>query len=64
VLEKEPGNAFGLFYLAEMFASQGQKEAAEAHWQTIADQYPGTEIAKMAEQRIHEVIHSQESGSN
>lgn len=64
VLDKEPTYAFGLFYLGEIYASTGNKDQAEENWQRIIDNYPGTEVADMAQQRIHEVAHNETSGSN
>ncbi|MCG8608035.1 tetratricopeptide repeat protein [bacterium] len=63
VLSKEPDYAFALFYLGDILAGSGEVEAAETHWKRILEKYPNTEIAKMAEQRIHELSHTN-SGSN
>ncbi|MFQ5751754.1 MAG: tetratricopeptide repeat protein [bacterium] len=53
VLDKEPTYAFALFYLGEIYASSGNMEEASKNWKLIQEQYPNSEIAKMAEQRIH-----------
>jgi cytochrome c-type biogenesis protein CcmH/NrfG len=63
VLNKEPDYAFALFYLGDVLAGSGEVETAETHWKRILEKYPNTEIAKMAEQRIHELTHA-DSGSN
>ncbi|MFQ5676846.1 MAG: zinc-ribbon domain-containing protein [bacterium] len=56
VLAKEPTNAFALHYLAEIYSSMHKHDEAGALWQKIVDAYPGTEMAKMAEQRIQESL--------
>ena len=54
VLDKEPTNAFGLHYLAEIYASMHEHDKATGYWQQIIAHYPGTEIAKVAEKRLKE----------
>ncbi|RMF67872.1 MAG: zinc-ribbon domain-containing protein [Calditrichaeota bacterium] len=61
VLDKEPTYFFALFYLGEIHASLGHKKLAEQYWQKIVDTYPGTEWAKTAQQRIHDVLHPGEN---
>ncbi|NIR49560.1 tetratricopeptide repeat protein [candidate division KSB1 bacterium] len=58
ILQEEPTHAFALFYLAEIYASSGEMKVAEEHWNKIIDHYPNTEIANMAQQRIHEYKHT------
>lgn len=60
VLEKEPTNDLGLFVLAEIESSLQNHESAESYWQKIIELYPDTEIAKVAQQRIHETVHEGE----
>jgi len=57
VLTEEPTNAFALHYLAEIQSSLHNHEEAEKLWQKIIATYPDTEIAKGAQQRIHETMH-------
>ncbi len=57
VLTEEPTNAFALHYLAEIQSSLHNHEEAEKLWQKIIAAYPNTEMAKVAEQRIHETMH-------
>ena len=57
VLTEEPTNAFALHYLAEIQSSLHNHEEAEKSWQKIIAAYPNTEMAKVAEQRIHETMH-------
>ncbi|MFQ5709951.1 MAG: tetratricopeptide repeat protein [bacterium] len=64
VLDKEPTYAFGLYYLGEIYSSSGKKEEAVANWQKIVHTYPGTEIANMAQKRIHEVQNADSSTLN
>ncbi|MFQ5651025.1 MAG: tetratricopeptide repeat protein [bacterium] len=52
VLDREPTYAFGLHYMAEILASIHNHEEAEKYWRQIIEHYPGTEMAKVAEQRI------------
>ncbi|MFQ5604935.1 MAG: zinc-ribbon domain-containing protein [bacterium] len=59
VLVKDPTYSFALFYLGEIYASTGNKEDASKNWQLIVQHYPNTEVAKMAEQRIHELTHTE-----
>lgn len=54
ILDKEPGYAFALHYLAEIYASQHEHDKATQYWQKIIKLYPGTEMAKVAEKRIQE----------
>lgn len=54
VLDKEPTYAFALHYMGEIQASLHNHEEAEKYWQRIIVHYPGTEMAKIAEQRIQE----------
>jgi len=57
VLSEEPTHAFALFYLASIHEQLQHKEMAGELWQKIVDNYPGTEMAQVAEQRIHELTH-------
>lgn len=57
VLSEEPTHAFALFYLASIHEQLQHKEMAGDLWQKIVDNYPGTEMAQVAEQRIHELTH-------
>lgn len=57
VLEEEPTHAFALFYLASIHERLQHKEMASELWQRIVDNYPGTEMAQVAEQRLHELTH-------
>ena len=59
VLVVEPTNAFALHYLAEIQTSLHNHEEAEKLWQKIIAAYPDTEMAKVAEQRIHETLHEE-----
>lgn len=61
VLVEEPANAFALHYLAEIQTSLHNHEEAEKFWQKIIAAYPNTEMAKVAEQRIHETMHEEEN---
>lgn len=54
VLEKEPDYLFGLYYLAEIQEAQHNHEEATRHWQKITEKHPGTQLAKMAEERLAE----------
>lgn len=57
ILEKEPDYAIGIFYLGEFYASTERIEDAEAQFQKLIEKYPGSEFAKAAEQRLHQLSH-------
>ena len=61
VLVDEPTNAFALHYLAEIQSSLHNHEEAQKLWQKIIDTYSNTEMAKVAQQRIHETMHEEET---
>ena len=59
-LEREPTNDLGLFVTAEIQSSLHNHEIAESYWKKIIELYPNTDIAKVAQQRIHETMHEDE----
>lgn len=61
VLNEEPTNAFALHYLAEIHSSMHNHDEAVELWKKIMDSYPGTEMAQMAEKRINETAHADQS---
>ena len=52
VLDDEPNYVFGLFYMAQVQADLHHHEEARKYWQKIVDQYPDTEFAKLAKERL------------
>ncbi len=52
ILDKEPNNAFALHYLAEINAAIHNHEEAETYWRQIIAAYPGTEMARVAQDRL------------
>lgn len=64
VLNEEPTHAFALFYAGELYAVKGDLEVASEKWNKIIENYPETEIAKMAQQRIHEWLHTDSNNTN
>jgi len=61
VLTEEPANALALHYLAEIQSSLHNHEEAEKLWKKIIAAYPDTEMAEVAQQRIHETMHEEET---
>ena len=57
VLAAQPDYPFALFYLGEIQAASGDPETATENWKKIMERHPNTEIADMAQQRIHELNH-------
>jgi len=57
ILRKEPDYAFALIYKGDILAQTGKVELAETNWNHVVEKYPNTEIAKMAQERIHEYTH-------
>lgn len=64
VLKKEPTYAFGLYNLGIIYASTGNKEEALKNWKLLVQHHPGTEMAQIAQQRIHEFEHVEQSTAN
>ena len=61
VLTVEPTNAFALHYSAEIQSSLHNHEEAEKLWQKIISTYPNTEMANVAQQRIHDTLHDDQA---
>ncbi|MFQ5639830.1 MAG: zinc-ribbon domain-containing protein [bacterium] len=57
VLKQEPNHAFALFYAGDIYIAKKEVELAAEQWNKIVSNYPNTEIANMAQQRIHEFVH-------
>ena len=64
ILQKEPTYAFGLYNLGLIYASQGNEKEALKNWNILVRHHRGTEVANMAQQRIHELAHVDQSDEN
>ena len=64
ILSKEPDYAFALFWKGDILAQTGKVEEAETNWKHVVEKYPNTEIAKMAQERIHEFTHADGGSGN
>ncbi len=52
VLDAEPNYVFALFYMAQVQADLHNHDEADRYWQQIVDEYPNTEFAKLAKERL------------
>ncbi|MFQ6114712.1 MAG: tetratricopeptide repeat protein, partial [bacterium] len=64
ILKEEPTYAFGLYNLGLIYAHQGNKDEALKNWKLLVQHYPGTDIAKSAQQQIHNLEHVDQPPQN
>lgn len=64
VLQKQPTHPFGLYYMALLQFTTGQQKEALKNWKLLVQHYPDSDLAKLAQQRIHELEHTEENPSN